>query len=155
MIRQMKEDSIPISEENFEYVREMKEQMCQSAYDFEQEMVSPDPLSEEDRSYELPDGKGIIQVDHRKRFNSTEILFNPDLCGSQEKGLAHLAFSSIEKCDSDLKINLYSNIVLAGGSTIMPGFYERFDKEIKKLGSNYAKSEINVYADLQRKFASW
>ncbi len=82
MIRQMKEDSIPISEENFEYVREMKEQMCQSAYDFEQEMVSPDPLSEEDRSYELPDGKGIIQVDHRKRFSSTEILFNPDLCGS-------------------------------------------------------------------------
>ena len=42
-----------------------------------------------------------------------------------------MAFRSIEKCDNDLKINLYNNIVLAGGSTLMPGFKERFEMEIE------------------------
>jgi actin-related protein len=37
-----------------------------------------------------------------------------------------MAYRSIEMCDSDLKINLYNNIVLAGGTTLMPGFKERF-----------------------------
>ena len=41
-----------------------------------------------------------------------------------------MAAKSIDKCDSDLKINLYNNIVLAGGSTIMPGFKERFENEL-------------------------
>ena len=40
---------------------------------------------------------------------------------------------AIEKCDSDLKINLYNNIVLAGGTTLMKGFTERFDNEIRNL----------------------
>ena len=58
-------------------------------------------------------------------------------------------------CDSDLKINLYNNIVLAGGSTLMPGFRERFDREIKKLAEMSAKTDINVHADLHRKNAAW
>jgi actin-related protein len=37
-------------------------------------------------------------------------------------GIAKLAFASIKQCDTDLKINLYNNIVLAGGSTMMNGF---------------------------------
>lgn len=36
-----------------------------------------DPISVEDRSYELPGGK-IIQVDHRKRFSASEIIFTPE-----------------------------------------------------------------------------
>ena len=37
----------------------------------------------------------------------------------------------------------------------MPGFHERFDYEIKNLGMNSAKTDINVYADLHRKFGAW
>ena len=40
-----------------------------------------DPISLEDRSYELPSGE-IIQVDHRKRFSASEIIFNPKIIGS-------------------------------------------------------------------------
>lgn len=79
--------------------------MCSIALDFDQALKQKDPLNEEQRSYELPDGKGIITVDHHKRFKATEILFNPKLCGSDEEGLAQITYKSIEKCDSDLRIN--------------------------------------------------
>merc|ERR1712147_254480 len=75
--------------------------------------------------------------------------------GKDLLGIAQMAFKSIEKCDSDLKINLYNNIVLAGGSTLMPGFRERFEDEIIKLAENSAKTDINVFADLYRKNAAW
>ena len=113
-----------------------------------------DPLSLEDRSYELPNGE-IIQVNHRQRFSSTEIIFTPSLIGQKNKGIAQMAYTSIEKCDSDLKINLYNNIVLAGGSTVMPGFRERFENDIIKLAEHNAKTDINVFADLHRKNAAW
>ena len=112
-------------------------------------------MNEEQRSYELPDDKGIIQVDHHKRFRSTEIIFNPRHIGSEEGGLANIAYRAIEKCDADLKINLYNNIVLAGGSTLLPGFHERFDMEMKQLAMHSTKTDVNVYADLHRKYAAW
>jgi actin-related protein len=37
----------------------------------------------------------------------------------------------------------------------MPGFKERFEHELKSYALNTAKTDINVYADLHRKFAAW
>ena len=71
-------------------------------------------------------------MSHQKRFHATEIIFNPRFIGSELSGLANIAFQAIEKCDNDLKINLYNNIVLAGGTTLLPGFTERFREEIKR-----------------------
>ena len=144
----------------------MKEQMCSSALNYEHAIHSRDPLNEEQRSYELPDDKGISQVSHQKRFRSTEILFNPRLIGSEVSGLANICFQAIEKCDNDLKINLYNNIVLSGGTTLLPGFHERFDQEIRREAREGpkeirdkawvpVKTDINVYADLHRKYAAW
>ena len=49
--------------------------MCTISQDFEYEVKSnDDPISLEDRSYELPGGD-IIQVGHKLRYNATEILF--------------------------------------------------------------------------------
>ena len=66
-----------------------------------------------------------------------------------------MAHESIEKCDSDLRINLYNNIVLAGGSTLMPGFRDRFEDEIIRIAEHNAKTDINIFADLHRKNAAW
>jgi len=67
-----------------------------------------------------------------------------------------MAATSIDKCDSDLKLKLYENIVLAGGTTVMPGFRERFEDEIVKLAKNSAKTaDIQVHGDLHRKNAAW
>jgi actin-related protein len=45
--------------------------------------------------------------------------------------------------------------VLSGGSTLLPGFHDRFDYEIKNLAMHSAKTDINVYADLHRKYGAW
>ena len=64
-----------------EVIRGLKEQMCSISQHYIFDMQnSDDPISVEDRSYELPNGD-IIQVDHKKRFSSTEILFNPNILG--------------------------------------------------------------------------
>ena len=52
-------------------------------------------------------------------------------------------------------MGFYNNIVLAGGTTLLPGFHERFDNEIKMLAMNTAGTDINVFADLHRKYAAW
>mmetsp|Transcript_9553 Transcript_9553/g.16038 ORF Transcript_9553/g.16038 Transcript_9553/m.16038 type:complete len:170 (-) Transcript_9553:38-547(-) len=129
--------------------------MCSISMNYHYDMQNnDDPISFEDRSYELPSGE-IIQVNHRQRFSSSEVIFTPSLINQKAKGIAQMAYTSIEKCDSDLKINLYNNIVLAGGSTMMPAFRERFEDEIVKLAEHNAKTDINVFADLHRKHAAW
>lgn len=125
LIMQLEQSGILVKKHR-ENIRDLKEQMCSVSlnYGFDMQQVE-DPLSVEDRSYELPTGQ-IIQVNHKQRFKSTEIIFNPSIMNVPRDGVVNMAYRSIEMCDSDLKINLYNNIVLAGGSTLMPGFKERF-----------------------------
>ena len=119
-----------------------------------------DPLTQEQRSYELP-GNQVIEVNHHKRITAAECLFDPSKVGVSMQefdctgGIAQLAYQSIEKCDSDLKINLYNNIVLAGGTTLMKRFPERFDYELRKFARGEAKTDININPALNRKYAAW
>lgn len=90
----------------------------------------------------------MIEVNHHKRITAAEVIFDPQLIGQRAEylpesdtgkgGIARIAYESIEKCDSDLKISLYNNIVLAGGTTLMKGFSERFDAEIRNLAETKA-----------------
>lgn len=129
--------------------------MCEIPFDYKHAIRNRDPLNEEQRSYELPDGKEIIQVDHKTRFTATEILFNPEIIDQKQDGVAKMAFDSIERCDTELKNLLYTNTVLCGGSTMLPGFQERFEHEIKNLAMDATKADIDVSIDLHRKFSSW
>lgn len=45
--------------------------------------------------------------------------------------------------------------MLAGGTTLMRGFTDRFDYEIRNLAESSAKTDISVQALLNRKFAAW
>ena len=135
--------------------------MCHVSQDYAEELNMMDnPLTQEDRSYELPTGE-IIEVNHHKRITAAESLFDPSMIGVNMQefdctgGIAKLAYESIEKCDSDLKINLYNNIVLAGGTTLMKRFPERFDYELRKFARGDAKTDINISAALHRKYAAW
>jgi len=133
--------------------------MCHVPHDCKIEMKSrDDPLNQEQRSYELPNGK-IIEVDQKMRLSAAEVIFDPKYSWDPEQreadGIATIAYKAIEKCDSDLKINLYNNIVLAGGSTLMKGFHDRFETSIRDLAEMGAKTDINVSAALHRKYAAW
>ena len=52
-----------------------------------------DPISLEERSYELPTGQ-IIQVNHKQRFASSEIIFTPEIIDSKKydgRGIVRMA----------------------------------------------------------------
>lgn len=63
-------------------------------------------------SYQLPDGQ-IIKLGY-ERFKSAELLFHPELIGSEYPGVHQLVLDSIQSSDIDLRKTLYSNVVLSG-----------------------------------------
>lgn len=46
------------------------------------------------------------------------------------------------KCDGDIRKDLYSNIVLSGGTTMFPGLYERLNKEVQAVAGTGMKVRI-------------
>jgi hypothetical protein len=66
-----------------------------------------------------------------ERFRCPEVLFNPSMVGMEANGIHDTTFNSIMKCDVDIRKDLYSNIVLSGGTTMFPGetgLQQRADK---------------------------
>lgn len=68
----------------------------------------------------------------RERFRAPEILFQPNLIGSGEVGVAEILFNTLQATDINTKVKFYKHIVLCGGSTMFPGFSSRLMREIKQ-----------------------
>merc|ERR1712045_262321 len=49
--------------------------------------------------------------------------------GLESEGIHKLTFSSIMKCDVDIRKDLYGNVVTSGGTTMYQGYPERVQKE--------------------------
>lgn len=101
--------------------------------------------------YELPD-LNVITVG-KQRFQCPEALFQPSFLGKEDLGIHHLTFNSIQKCDVDIRKDLYSNIVLSGGTTMYEGLSDRLNMEISALAPSAMK--IKVVAPPERKFSVW
>ncbi|ODV62595.1 actin-2 [Ascoidea rubescens DSM 1968] len=102
-------------------------------------------------SFKLPDGK-IIRVG-TERFRSPEILFQPDLIGSEYLPIQDMILESINKIDLDLRNELYRNIVLSGGNTLIKGFGDRLLIELKN--NTMKRTKIKIYAPPERKYSTW
>lgn len=87
------------------------------------------------------------------RFRVPEALFQPHLVGLEQPGIHEILFNAINKCPQDTRINFYGNIVLSGGTTMLPGFADRLTQEIAALAPPTAK--VNVVAPPERKYSSW
>ena len=107
--------------------------------------------NQNEKSYELPDGQTITIGN--QRFRTAEALFKPALLGKEMQGFHELTYGSIMKCDIDIRKDLYSNIVMSGGSTMFPGIPERLSKEVTALAPSTMK--IKVVAPMERKFLVW
>ena len=116
---------------DFETVRMLKEKLCYTAYDLQQEQRLATETTYLTENYTLPDGR-MIRLGG-ERFEAPEALFQPHLIDIEGQGIAELLFSTIQSAEMDIRTDLYKHIVLSGGSTMYPGLPSRLEREIKQL----------------------
>ena len=62
--------------------------------------------------------------------------------GKEASGIHDTTFQSIMKCDVDIRKDLYSNVVLSGGTTMFAGIGERMTKELTALAPSTMKIKV-------------
>ena len=56
-----------------------------------------------------------------------------------------LSYTSIHKCDLDVRRDLYKNVVLSGGTTMYPGIADRIQKELTALAPSSIMVCLNSF----------
>jgi len=132
-------------------VKNIKETLCYVAKDYKSERSQAEKNSQIEKKFELPDGQ-VITVGSA-RFRVPEVLFQPSLVGLESDGIHDMMYKSISACDIDVRRDLYSNIVLSGGTTMFKGLEDRLQAEISNLAPALAK--VKVVAPSERKYSVW
>jgi actin len=130
-----------------EIVRDIKEKLAFVTDDYNRDIKS----FKGEKRYTLPDGQDIVLGN--ECFRCPELLFQPSLKGLENQGIHEITNNAINKCDVDVRKDLYSNIVLSGGTTMFNGLADRLSNEINSLTPSRIK--VRVVAHPDRKYAVW
>lgn len=160
------ENNIQISPEDIYNLRAIKEKTCCvpviKPYDYYMDENNPDIIKEETKLFKLPDDQTIVSIPRKSRLIASELLFDPSLIGSEFRGIIKLITNSIKKTeimDDKLKETLVENIVLSGGTSMMPGFNDRIRRDLveyKEEDSEWRlEYEPNVIAENSRYISKW
>lgn len=105
------------------------------------------------KMYELPDGQTVAI--NAPRFMAPEALFFPDLIkeGDEVEGMHKMTFSSCQECDIDIRKDLYSNVILSGGTTLYQGLPDRLEKELDAMCPQ--QNMVKIIASQDRYYSVW
>lgn len=118
-------------------------------------------------SYELPDGTELhVGPD---RFKVPEVFFQPRLLGSwpgqdpvkgldgaDPRSLPEVIMQCINLCDVDVRKELFSSVVMTGGSSQFNGLRDRLERELLEVGPQAARIKVMAPANnLERRFSVW
>lgn len=122
-----------------ELVKKIKEESC---YLTPSRLANENTIKESNTPYQLPDGQTVNLS--TERYQAPNVLFDPSLIGSEEPGAAEVLVNSIMKSDIDLRSKLFSQIVLAGGSSLTPGFGDRMLYEVRSRAPSHLRIRISA-----------
>ena len=131
-------------------VRDIKEKVGTIYTESENEEKDP---KINDIKYELPDGKEF-KVGN-ERFMCAEAIFKPELKGKEVPGVQWMVYNSIQKSENEIRKDLYSNIILAGGNTLISSYPVRLTMEMQKLAPAAMVPKVKVVAQSERKYSAW
>ncbi|DAZ95129.1 TPA: hypothetical protein N0F65_009760 [Lagenidium giganteum] len=155
-------------------INEIKEATCVMAGKYDRNALPLQPQSNADnqqpaedgsKAFELPDGT-ILNVDKNTRMAPAEVVFKPQELGEEHpmrptKGLHEYVAESISMCDKDLQKDLHDAVILAGGTTMIPGFSKRFQEELTSITRRSATCIVPDAVvrergyNSQRRIAAW
>lgn len=135
---------------NTRIMQALKEKVCSISPDASYAISGPDPADEESRSFELPDGK-IIEVPRAVRLGAPEVLFKT----KGEPSVQKICMDAIMTCDVDFRQDLVKSLVVAGGTTLLPGLAPRLRTELSTLLPGELARQIDICVDSQRRHAAW
>lgn len=126
-------------------VRRIKERACYIARDVAAEERRVVAAELKHLPYELPDGN-VVNVGP-EQFRAPELLFNPALMGMESPGAHECVHHAVQHVDIALRKQLYSSILLAGGSTKLKGFPYRLLDELRPLPPPNTKIRVHAPPD--------
>ena len=92
-------------------------------------------------------------VFNKERFIIPELLFKPQNNCLNCEGIDKSIYESIAKCKHDVQDELFSNIILSGGTSMLKGLKERIQKEITILSGNKKNIQVTTHPDKQ--YSAW
>lgn len=125
-----------VSKDEKEIVYDIKENCGRVAPDGDKKIVDYD-------IFKLPNGELKMSDEN---YRCTEILFG-------FSGIDKNIVDSIKKTDIDIRVRLYSCIILSGGSSMFEGLPERLENEVTKVAPVTMK--IKIVAPPERKNLVW
>jgi len=134
-----------------EIAKGIKEKCCYVSQDYNTELAQFAKDASKKMDYTLPDGT-VVKIGEL-RIKTPECLFQPKLLGFDFGGVPVNVKECISRCDIDLRTQLFSKIILSGGTTMFEGMQERLTKELQKFATS--TQNVGVIAPVERKYSIW
>jgi actin-related protein 2 len=135
---------------DIDQVRKIKEECCYLSTNPIRESNFYSETTSLNRDYRLPDGNWVTI--RSERYQAAEVLFYPGLLGKEEFNIADIVVDSLEETPEDYKVELASNVLLSGGTTMLPGFAQRLKMVVReKMKEKNMAFKVKINDPLNRK----